>query len=161
MYNINFNKLVAFNVPEFLWRITDLKWMALLVSQVKSLYDEFIAWKDEVFYNAAHSGQVISLEHILNDIFDPSYRRIYIDDGLRGTQNYIFNTSENQDEPYIFNASETANPQLYLFNNQEDTSANYDFKVMVPLTLVINQNRMKGLVNVYKEGSKTYKILTF
>lgn len=161
MYNIDFNKLIAFNVPEFMWRPTHLRWLQLLVSQVKLLYNDFINWKNLNAYNAAHSGQVISIEHILNDIFDKIYRRIYIDDGARVLQNFIYNTPEDSDDVFIFNSSETSDPQFYCFNNQEDVDASYDFKVMVPGSLVFNENRMKALVNVYVIAGKSYKIITY
>ena len=163
MYSIDFLKLIKFNLPAFLWKTVALAWLTLLLSEVKSLYNTFISYKAALIYDTAHSSQVIYLEHILNDIFDRTLRRVHISDGDAAPAE-MFMYNQDEDNPkYIYNSSETSAPNVYIYNKSEGNGTNgySDFKVMVPQSLTFDMNYMKAMVLKYKILGPTFIIQTY
>jgi hypothetical protein len=97
------------------------------------------------------------LEHILNDTFDPINRAIYIDDAIDSEAVLLYNMAENNESTYLYNISENES-NTFLFNEPE---AFADFTVMVPQSLVFNQDQMIALVKKYKIAGKKFTIQTF
>lgn len=133
-----------------------------LIKPLQTLNDEFVIYINDTFYLISFTGQVIYLEKVLNDLYDSSLRRIYIQNGtLLGLPPYIYNVVENR-ERYIYRKNETNPNQLYLRNIQEYTSSN-DFIVFVPSGINTPQleTQIKAIVNRYKLAGKRYSIQTF
>lgn len=116
----------------------------------------FYAFFDAVEYELTFTGQVIYLEHVLNNEFDPTLRRIYITDSDQLNDTYLFNVVEGNETTYAFNASESADP-LYL-TNQSETVAQADFAVNVPIGLVYDLPSMLFYINKYRIAPKRFII---
>lgn len=107
------------------------------------------------------TGQVVYLEHLLNDQLDSSQRRIYIEDGntvidprflfLKPNDSFIlYNKVDSQQADYLY--------------NRADYLANYDFIVMVPAAITLTSSSVsliRALVNAYRAAGKTFTIQTF
>lgn len=119
------------------------------------LHNDFDAFYAQIKYDLEFNGQVINLERLLNEQFDPIDNGIYITDGIYIEQVFIFNNAENNEETYLFNNSESETP-TYLFNQSEINP--YDFIVNVPSTVVFDENLMRYYLNKYKHAAKRYKI---
>lgn len=115
----------------------------------------FVASKD---YELAFNGQVIYLEHVLNDVFDAVERRIYITDYDSSPRKYLFNKDEDNEITYLFNKEEDSD-EVYFMNNQEEFG--YSFIVHVPAGQVSNYDLFRAWVNRYKLRGKSYGIVEF
>lgn len=105
-------------------------------------------------YEMAFNGQVMYLEHVLNDQFDPSLRRIHI--GNSDHSNFVlYNDVENEAPTYMYNDIENEDP-LYLFNN---TEISYTFIIYVPIGGITDYNRFRSWVDKYKTKGKKYIII--
>ena len=159
MFSIDWLFLISTHTP-MEW-ITDiyLAWMKALLSPIISNYNAFIQYRKDALYKVSFNGQIIYLEHILNDTFDNINRGIYIDNVADNRHDYFYNKVELKPNVYLYNLSE-GGPHLYLKNKAEYSNL-YDFIVMVPTAVTFDNNAMKALVNYYKLAGKRYTIQTY
>lgn len=160
-YNINFSNLANKLLPPFLRRPRFTDWLKALLKPLQNLNTAFKEFMQRIIYKVGFNGQVCYLEHILNDYFDNSLRRIYIDDGSSvPLQPYIYNKVENRVK-YLYNKSESK-PPLYLYNKNE-YSGSVDFIVFVPSSLLTAalEQQIRALVNQYRIAGKRFSVLPF
>ncbi len=120
------------------------------------LYNTFYLLFAQIKYDLTFNGQVILLEHLLNDKYDSILRRIYIDEESTGINTFIFNVIEDNEETYIFNNTENGT-NIYLFNNSELSSL-ADFTIYVPSDVVFEMIQLRKLVDIYKLPTKLYSV---
>lgn len=151
-YKVDFNKLALnFQLPE----LRKPKLMAWLYSVIKPMVTVHYLWatyRNANLYKLAHNGQVCYLRGALNDTFDPSERRIYIDGtGGDATATYIYTPGEEQ--PKFLGT-------LFLRNSLEFADTGADFLVYVPASIVATQPfELRALIDYYKVASKRYLII--
>lgn len=138
-----------------------LAFLKAILKPVQLLEDNFVALVSKSRREANFTGQVIYLEHLLNDKFDPTQRRIYIDDGQENIlPPFVFNKIEDRPN-YLYNKSENK-PKFYLYNKSEFfTSA--DFVVFVPSSILTAslQIEIERQVNYYKQAGKIFEVQGF
>jgi hypothetical protein len=122
---------------------------------VSEIYSQFVTNRNGNLYNLSITPQVCYLEKALNDRFDTTDRRIYIDDGVFYDELYLFTDAESLDE-YIYQESE--NKDLYIYTRSETGSESVDFIVNVPSSVRFNEAEMSAVIDMYKLASKTFKI---
>lgn len=159
-YNISLINYVKQAIPFFYRTVRNEQWVQALLAPLQELNDSFYQTTLETKYEASFTGQVIYLEHLLNDSFDPTLRRIYIDDGSDLIlPPFVFNKIE--DEPlYIYNKIE--GQPFYIYNQIEYSSVD-DFIVFVPVALLTGSVEIliDRLVRKYKLAAKKFSIQTF
>lgn len=157
IFNIDYTKLAVQLLPSRL-RLPGMKAFALvLIAPVRSLYGRFQGFRDDALYELRHNGQVCHLEGALNDMFDNTARRIYIEDG--DTIDAITLFIEEEEKPVALYVESEASP-VYFYTDEELTTGG-SFVVKVPDILAFDPNRMRALVNKYKLAGKLYEIQTF
>lgn len=105
------------------------------------------------------TGQVIYLERILNDLYDPTFRRIYITDAAVVLPPYVYALSDAEPPLYIYDASDMEDP-FYIYTLDEYYT-NPEFIVHVPVARNIFQNQIKRIINKYKLAAAKYAIEYF
>lgn len=104
MSEINFNKLAYRNTPSVYKKTNFRVWVDVLISQVKWLYNSvFKPYEEATLYNLSFTGQIIYLEQFLNDKYDSSSRRIYINNVADVDREYIYNKIEQKPKRYVYN----------------------------------------------------------
>ena len=78
-----------------------LSWMNLVVSYIKTIYDEYVVFRTEKLYLINFTGQTMYLQKYLQDEFEEG--GIYISDGLMMLPVYLFNADESFIPVYIGN----------------------------------------------------------
>lgn len=159
-YVVNFAKFVTERIPEELRFDDVIAFCNRIVEPLVSVYNQLIAYRDFVKYKLTITPQVVYLEKMLNDRYDNSLRRIYIEDGKTYDPIFIFTEPENQ-PVYLFTEAETGKPVQYLFTEGEVGQFTFDFIVFVPLDITFDVNEMSTRVKEYKLASKLFKIQTF
>lgn len=160
---LNFKEAFSYLIPGRI-RTTKFKdWIGALLAPLQSLNVAFAEYVSTTRYDLSFNGQVVYLEHILNDKFDDVDRRIYIDDpaGQQVFTPYLFNRVEQQPPLIIRNKSE-ALPTPFLYNVPELVVTN-DFVVHVPISVFNStvEAQMKALMNKYRIAGKRYTFQTF
>ena len=123
---------------------------------LQPLYTNFYDYFNQKKYELTFNGQVILLEHLLNDYYDNVQRRIHIDDSLENSNIYIFNKIEGNEKRYLFNSLENGS-KTYLFNKSEIESLK-DFTIFIPSSVAFGEVQLKKLVDKYKLPGKSYNI---
>lgn len=156
IYRINWNRFVILNTPNELRKVKYVKYLISFFEAIKKLYSLFRLFRIQQLYEAEINGQTIQLERVLNDVYDPTERRIYITDGGVYTPPIFYDFDKNR--PVIFAAEGATNPIFYSDINIEDAVA-FNFFVHVPEDIFFQKDRMKATVTKYKNISRTFDIV--
>lgn len=125
------------------------------IKPLDELLQNFYSFFDAIEYDLQFNGQVIMLEHLLNDKFDNVDRGIYITDAVNVGNLFLFNKTEDNEQTFLFNSDEEETP-TYLKNRAE--IQNFDFIVNVPAAVTFNEDQLKFYVNKYRCFGKRWKI---
>lgn len=151
-FNIDIDRLIILLTPTFLRSAVLLAWLKALCEPLYFVQDLFLENCKNNLYNLAHNGQVCKLRAVLNDRFDISQRRIYINDGNKQQRQYIY--TQGEQKPKFLGT-------IFLYDNSEYDDAGIDFIVWLPSDLQYNEFEMTALIDFYKLASKRYKITIF
>lgn len=157
MFNINYDRLIQLLLPVHLRAERMLLFLKAMLRPLKTLYNGFLSYRQSTLRTLSHTGQVNSLEQLLNDLYSPTARGIEITDS---TDNRwppaIYNHNEGQPALYLYNKSETAPPN-YLFNTIEYNLMT-DFIVRIPMTTTATSDQIRSTVNRYRQAGKRYSL---
>jgi hypothetical protein len=137
-------------------------WIAAILAPLVSLNQVLVTYAESVYYRLSITGQVIYLEHYLNDLFDADDRRIYIADNSLILPPYLYQRRGRVIDWPLYLAGQNA-PTVYLYN-QVDFLNQGSFIVMVPSQITLTtstQNRIRSAVNRYKQAGVYYTIESF
>ncbi len=168
MFESDFDNIAKLLIPTALRQSKTIAWLKVMISQVKALKVQFIAYRLKSLFLLSHTSQVMSLEHLLNYYFNPSANKsdqnyagngIYITDAITGAETYLYNSSEQAAETYLYNSSEQA-ADTYLYNSVE-FAERIGFIVNIPTAFNINVNELSGFVEKLRLAGKRYEIKTY
>lgn len=156
---VNIANLVVSIVP-FKLRSNNLNtWLATIHFPIQNINEVFSQLVKTHKYDLSFNGQVLYLEHILNDIFDPTARSIYIDDP-NNVIDVVFvpYVIENQPSPNTTFLSENESG-LFLQYLVESNNAQ-DFIVYIPQSIFTPEIILKvtNIVKKYKQAGKRFVV---
>lgn len=175
----NFKKFVNDYIAPKLRTDRRIKWIETLTSQISLLYTNLYARRNADVFLMQHTGQVASLEHLLNSLVPIVGKPIVITDGQSFPNYYLFSDEEttptifdtyikdsttveyNPTDLFIFNDDETVQPEqeIWLF---PDTNINdVDFVVLIDYVDVAQISLVEDYVNIYKIAGSEYKIILY
>ncbi|MEN2400597.1 hypothetical protein GKZ90_0012470 [Flavobacterium sp. MC2016-06] len=123
---LKWEKLLLWLIPPILRKKTHVDWLNLLLTPIRTIYEETL-------YKMQHTGQVIYLEKVLNETFNPAKNYnpnfsteqkrlnelIYIDESVKPTLQYVYLHKE-----YYEPNGTLMLPQLKIFKHEEYTNRN-------------------------------------
>lgn len=127
------------------WVIDIVNVSTFSISNLQTAVQDFY---DQKKYDLQFNGQVVYLEHLLNDLFDPNDRQIYIDDPALISPTYVFNDSEVNESTYLTNTSEVVDG-VYMFNESE-LAGQSDFIIKIPASVTYDAEILTIYVNKYR-----------
>jgi hypothetical protein len=156
-FDINYDFLRVQLLPVRLRKTNTSAWLKCLISPVKWLFHQFKLQRDGQLYLLSHNSQVVYLEAVLNDMFDPLTRGIYIEDGSFEDPVYAFLVSETH--PIWVGLAVEAGTVSYvlptaLYTATETTVLGNSFLVKVPAAISFDADRMRALINKYRIAGK-------
>lgn len=152
MFNVDIYKIIDWFIPprkRNMWRRV---WLRSLLAPVAFLQgrldgavnpDSFDAARDQIDYKLKHTGQVVYLQKVLNDQFDPTERRITIYNAGRVISKKIFRRTEwaalgTDEKERIYRRAEfdalPDSDKLRIYRRMEGSTAG-GFVVDVPFSL--------------------------
>lgn len=143
-YDVTHSNLALQNIPPKKRKPRLTAYIYCIVEALQVLHEEvFTAFREDIIQRLRFNSQTIVLEGILNQTFNFTFRQPGIIEPVTKSDIWIDNNSDNLDHVYLsqasesyppnylFNASETPDPQLYLYNKSEFKPP-FDFTVYVP-----------------------------
>jgi hypothetical protein len=158
--DIDFEKMIEDNTPQKLKNEIDfLAWMNIFFSPLAKMYNDFLRFCDATIYDLLLTGQVCSLERLLNDKYDFTSRRIYIKDAVIQTPIYLYQDVENKDVDLYTDAENNA---VSLFTDSETNGQTSNhFIVFVPVIIPFDATEMRSVIMQKRLVGKRFKIQTF
>lgn len=160
MFNINYDRLLQLLLPVHLRGQRMILFLKAMIRPLKTLYNGFLSYRLATLRTLSHTGQVMYLEQLLNDLYSPNARGIEIIDS---TDNrwapVIYNQGEGQTPVYLYNTEETQ-PPIYLFNTNEYNLMT-DFVVRVPVGISATSAEIHNIVNRYRQAGKRYILVYY
>jgi hypothetical protein len=158
-YIIDWQKMVLDNTPASLRLPKVLAWLNVFIKPITKLYIDFLVFRKAKKYQLLITPQVCYLEKILNDRFDYTQRRIYIEDGEDRNTTFLYKRIELK-PVYLWKRSE-AQPRYFYTRGEAGINTN-DFIIKVPIAVVFDMQLMIGVVRAANNlpGTK-FKIQTF
>lgn len=135
-------------------------WLSSLMQPIQTINTTFSELVKKHRYDLSFNGQVIYLEHIINDLFDTTLRRIYITDPTNAPNDNVYLTYIVEGQPPVHTTYVSEN-EPGLFIEYASESINFvDFIVKIPTSINTPQviNKMRGVINKYKIAGKKYSI---
>ena len=96
-YIIDYVKMVRDRVPVDLREFPDLMaYLNVIVGPVVSIYNSLNLYRNLVLYKLTITPQVCYLEKMLNNQYDNTERRIYIEDGSQYEGQFVFQDADSR-----------------------------------------------------------------
>lgn len=155
--DINFNKLISWHIPQEVSRFKLLALAQALCYAVVRLYvDVFNKFHKDIEKELSITPQIWSLEKHLNDKYDKSIRRIFIEDGKLFPLQVLYTRAEQK--PLHLHTRAEATP-VYMGLRSESGFSTASFYVRVPSGLIPQKEEIKAFVNRHKLASKSFEIV--
>lgn len=162
-YTINFDTLAKTLLPFALRRSRIVNLLHCIHAPLRTMYADFTRFRTEKEYRLAHSGQVCSLEKVLNDSSPVS--GIYITDGVY-TEDVLLpadGSSEYANYQVYFPADANDTEQVYIGTGGTFFDGSADFIIHFPVALQSSNytdamNKLIALADMYKLAGKRYEI---
>lgn len=158
-YDIDYKRLALMLLPIVLRKplLAAYTWLGL--SPIQSLARAFDNFRTTTDYRLQHNGQVCRLRALLNDIFDPTLRRIEVCDVASVGPLFLYHRSQNHSLTAYYRSM---GKSILVGRRGYQGAEGFDFAVVVPLALradsFYNEARLRALVNTYKLASKRFTI---
>lgn len=140
-----------------------LSWIRAVLAPLQILNGDLVTLVADIRYRMNLTGQVIYLEHYLNDLFDNVERRIYIEDDTPTLPVHLFNKADGLSGTIVIYNKVEGEPGPYLYN-RADFNAQFDFVVKVPAAIPLTpifQSQVRAAVNQYRQAGKRFTIENF
>ncbi len=143
-YDINFYKLAHWVTPRWLRKSSFLILIRSCLYPLVLIHNAFKQYRDAKLYELSINAQVCYLEAFLNDRFDYTQRRIYIDDVATVPGLHIYTRAEAT--PILFYRRSEANPVPVFTRAEVMSNYTYDFIVYVPIGVVFQEPEMRAMI---------------
>ena len=146
-----------------LWRTNRALLMKCLLQPIIRMYNEFIAVMDDINNRTKYNSSQKVLTALLNKLFDPTLKRIYIDTVADDTTVYYQPLSTETPVGYEMirqvNIADGITTGIQYELNIAEFVTIVDFIVYVPAALTAQQSTITAWVNYYRFASLTFKII--
>lgn len=170
-YGIDFEKKITQILPYF-WTITIftqdqkdifLNYCYVLFSQLTPINDQFIDFCVFIENRLSYTGQVLSLEKLLNDNFDNTQRRITIEclDALpiEGIDIYLDLEIDPSENDFYLDSETNPNPISLFLDGENPQENNFNFNVNVPADIAQSDLIIRALLDIYVVSGQNYQII--
>jgi hypothetical protein len=153
---------IRVQIPEILRQTRLLAFVRALLSALQVVQATLEGFIFNKRYELRFNGQVIYLEHRLNDGFDNDLRRIYIGDAEPNNVQPTIVTNRYEGQPTLIVTNITELQDTSVFYNTSELQSPFDFIVFVPTGVLTGQeNSLRALVDFYRIGGKIWTFQTF
>jgi hypothetical protein len=158
MININYQQYLVRMLPYHKRQSNRLKLFYWPFIALQELFDAFVEWREDVYYRLNITGQILSMQSLLNKKVTGANNSIlvtsYNDAGIWVQLISEEGDSYRVDASLIIEATDSADTAL---EGEIVQSSEIDFYVYIPLN--VNIYEVEKWVNNYKIAGKRYQII--
>ena len=160
--SISISTFIKTWLPQHKRQPNRLNLFGLLLTPFSTMMAEFIVWRNAVIKKAYVSNQTMSIEWYLNELFDPTLRRIYIiTNDAQGVPMGLRATEPSYKQAMGLRATEPLAKVAFPLRGEDPTIGLYNFGVMIPTALASAVDDIRGIVMQKKLAGKTFTIIQF
>lgn len=158
-YNVNIKRLALLTLPTWLRRPLCGALIYAGVSPLGRLLQELRAFRRTTHYRLSHNGQVCKLRGVLNDEFDPGFRRIEIEDRESSGEREASRIWRRETGRWVM-LPRRGSGAVSIHREGFSGTSGYDFWVTVPGDIMTTEKetRLRAIVNMYKLAAKRYAV---
>lgn len=157
IYVVSLMEFVTVLAPTFLRKPKTIAWLRALIAPLKTSYDAFVIFKDRQIYITAHNASITLFQQALNDAFDVTERRIYIENAKIVDGDYWY----DEEDVYFYDST----PE-YFYDSSVFNQLGGNFTVFVPLAikpadpsdLSVFETKLIAEIELYKIYGTQYSI---
>lgn len=166
-YDIDFTRFCRQMLPPMLRSLLLMSMLKVMIVPLRYIYGLFKSLKAETDNGLNISGNVMSLQRALNEVFFLELNQIYIETPHEENKRVLYFKSENQTNIPMHFCSEGEGQYLW---ESGETTVKFNFVVYVPTFLCTslnkdedkyrgeNLNRIMIVLNKYKPAGRTFSI---
>jgi hypothetical protein len=157
MFNINFNRLITWELPPEERSRGRIAWIFAITAHLRLVFRLFLQFRTSANWRATINGQVHRLRQALRQQYGNTSIQIVHPQGILSNV-YIYQRSEAQTPTYVYRRSEIQ-PSVHIqnFNYYQNQ---FDFIVIIPLSLVSRAPEIYSFVESYKLAGKRFAIFS-
>lgn len=142
-----------------------LNYVYTLFSQLKPINESFIDFCVFIENRLSYTGQVLSLEKLLNDNFDNTQRRIFIEclDALpiQGVDVYLDSETDPNENDFYLDSETNPNAVTIFLDGEDPNQNNFNFSVNIPSDITQNDQVIRAILDIYVISGQQYQIIRF
>jgi hypothetical protein len=154
IYKVDWFKLVSWALPSILFKPKMFTWCKALVAPIVMVHNDLLVFRKAKLYELSIDSRIGSIVGYLNKRYD-SNNRIYITNGQKGVEQFIFLDTEAETD-YLFEDANTE--QMYVYNSNEVGATPAQFIVWLPLVLQPKELEITAIIKQIKLPSKRFQI---
>lgn len=158
IFNIDFYRWIGQNLPIKRRTTKNMHLLFALCAPAVQLHENFMRYRRATNYKLDHTPQVFSIEDVLNDAFDRTQRRIFIEDGIYTFPVYFYDRASDKPVFFFNRANDT---KVRFYDRKSLGKLDVDFTVVLPQGILISDAemiRLRALVDFYRLPDKTYTV---
>jgi len=160
--NYNFDIVLWFKLilSPILKKVNRLKWMNAIGVSFQAIFDDFNSFRAEMDFKTKYSSEQLSLQTLLNKLFDPTLERIRIEttSDIKPVY-YQYNSAEPAPYKYSSFSSEVTSADVTYFASELlDSAASFEVRIPAAIDTLANRSKIASWVNYYRLHSRTFII---
>lgn len=154
-YKVDFFKLVSWLLPTIMFKPKMYAWCKALISPIVTIHNDLLVFRKAKLYELAITPQIGSIVYYLNSRYDATANSIYITNGQKGVEQFIFLDTEAETD-YVFDDANAE--QMYVYNSNEVGATPAQCIVWLPLFLQPKELEITAIIKQIKLPSKRFQI---
>lgn len=162
IYSIDFSKVAERLTPWF-WRYPIyLSYLKAALDPLQTINDTFYQYVSTTWGGLQYTGQHLALEALLNDEYDPTQRRIYIDENdITFVSLDLYLQGETDPSPTSLYLQGETNPSPIILYLQGEGVGGENFTVNIPAGVTYTEDILRSRLSIFVLAGKSYNIVTF
>lgn len=158
IYKVDWFKLVSWLLPNALFKPKMYAWCKALVAPIVMVHNDLLIFRKAKLEELTLTPQIGSIVYYLNKRYDSAAMSIYITNGQRGIDQYIFNEIETETDWCFDDASIE---QMYVYNDADVGATPAQFIVWLPVALQPKSLEIAALITIQRLPGKRFQLQYF
>lgn len=162
IYSIFLGKVAERLTPWFWRKPIFLSYLTAALTPLQNDNNAFFAFVTAVWNDLQYTGQHLALEALLNDLYDDTLRRIFIDENditFEAVDLYL--DGETDPTPISLYLDGEVNPAPVSLGLDGEGQGGDNFTVNIPTSINFNENTLRSQLDFFVVAGKNYNIVTF
>jgi hypothetical protein len=162
VYSINFEVVSERLTPWFWRKPVWLSYLKAALTPLQTANGEMVTFVNAIWTKLSYTGQHLALRELLNDTYDDTLRRIFIDENdVTFDSIDLYKQPETDPSPLSIYLQSEVNPAPFSIYKQGEGTGGDNFTINIPAAITFDEDTLRSLVDFYVIAGKNYNIVIF